>query len=139
MHSIKKQQGMGLLNLIGIIVLGAFIGKFLFTVVPMYTENRYVVAGLKDLATTGKKLQDMSDMEIRKKMEDFYMINNVTREGSRKFVIVRNANGVVVKNDYEARDVFFGDIDLVWTFNNHLHSTHPDLCCTPTAEPASAK
>lgn len=139
MKSLHKQQGMSLLSIILLIVVCVFIGKFLFTVVPMYTENRYIVSGLKDLVKPGKKLEEMSDSEIKRAMENFYMINNVTSDVSKKMVIVRNANGVVIKIDYDTRATFFYNIDLVLHFDNHLDSSHPGLCCTPIAEPPSAK
>ena len=134
MNSLQKQQGIGLINLLILIVVGVFIGKFLFTVVPMYTENRYIVSGLKDLVAPGAKLQDMSDNDIRKKMNNFYMINNVRSEESQKIEIVRNVNGVVVKIDYEARAPFFYNIDLVLRFANHLDSARPGVCCSPLPE-----
>jgi len=81
----------------------------------------------------------MSDSDIKKKMENFYMINNVRSDASKKIVIARNANGVVVKIDYDTRDTFFYNIDLILNFANHLDSAHPDLCCTPRAEPPSVK
>lgn len=139
MKSLQKQQGMGLLNILVLILVCVFIGKFAFTVVPMYTENRYIVSGLKALVKPGKKLEDMSDSEIKREMENFYMINNVTSDVSKKVVIVRNADGVVVKIDYDTRDNFFYNIDLVLHFDNHLSSAHPTLCCNPLPEPPRAK
>ena len=139
MKSLQKQQGMGLLNILVLILVCIFIGKFAFTVVPMYTENRYIVSGLKELVKPGKKLEEMSDSQIKGEMEKFYMINNVTSDVSKKIVIARNAAGVVIKIDYDTRDTFFYNIDLVLHFDNHLDSSHPTLCCKPLAEPPSAK
>lgn len=139
MNNLPKQQGIGLLNLLVVIVVGVFIGKFAFAVVPMYSENRYVVTGLKELVASGKKLEDTTDAQIKSQMESFYTINNVRSEGPKKIVVVRNAGNVVVKIDYEMRDNFFFNMDLVLRFENHLDSAHPTLCCSPRAEPKSVK
>lgn len=140
MKNLRKQRGMGLWDTLLIILVCVFIGKFAFAVIPMYTENRYITTGLKELAaTSGKSLQKMTDSEIRRNMEDFYMINNVTSEESKKIVIERKSGGLVVKVDYEARANFFANIDLVLRFANHLDAELPDLCCKPRVEPPSAK
>lgn len=139
MISLKKQQGMGMLSIILLLVVCAFIGKFAFTVVPMYAENRYIVAGLKELIEPGKKLEEMSDTQIKNQMVRYYTHNNVRSEESRKIVFVRNAEGVVVKIDYDTRANFFYNIDLVLHFDNHLNSAHPTLCCSPLPEPKIAK
>lgn len=137
MISLKKQRGMGMLNLILVLVICAFIGKFAFAVIPMYNENYYISSGLKSLVASGEKLEDMPDSKIKSAMESYYTINNVRLEAARKLVIVRNANGVVVKIDYDTRDKLFYNIDVVLHFENHLNSAHPTLCCSPIAEPKS--
>ena len=139
MKSLHKQQGVSVLSIILLIIVCVFIVRFLFVVVPMYTENRYIESGLKELAKNGKSLTEMSDSEIKRAMETFYMINNVTSDMSRKIVIVRNADGVVIKMDYDTRDTFFYNIDLVLHFDNHLDSSHPDRCCAPIAERPDVK
>ena len=60
-----------------------------------------------------KKLEDMSDSQIKKQLEHYYMLNNVRSEESRKIVFVRNAEGVVVKIDYDTRANLFYNIDLI--------------------------
>lgn len=137
MITLKKQRGMGMLNLILVLVICAFIGKFAFTVVPMYSENYYITSGLKTLVASGQKLEEMSDTQIKAAMESYYTINNVRLEAARKLIIVRDANAVVVKIDYDTRDNLFYNIDVVLHFDNHLSSAHPTLCCAPISEPKS--
>lgn len=139
MNYLQKQRGMGMINLIIVILVCTFCGLFAFKVLPMYAENRYIVSGLKELVDPGAKLEQMTDSEIKKKMGKFYTINNVRGKEAQNIVIVRGVNQVVVKIDYEARAPFFANIDLVVNFQNHLDSTHPTLCCTPVAEVESAK
>lgn len=133
MKTMNKQGGYSLLQWALMIGVGGFFLIFAFRVVPMYAENRYVESALRSLASTGNKLDEMTDGEIRKKLADFYMINNVRSEGPTKnIVITRKSNKVLVTVDYEARDNLFLNIDLVVTFKNHLDSTRPDDCCNPS-------
>jgi hypothetical protein len=133
MNSLQKQRGIGLLNLILVLVVCSFCATFAFKVVPMYADNRYIIAGLKELAESGN-LAQMSDAEIRKKMSTFYMLNNVQSQQGKKFDINRVADRVVVKVDYEARANFFANIDVVMSFKNHLDSTRASECCKPVDE-----
>lgn len=137
MIGLQKQQGFGMLKLIVLISVCAFIGKFAFTVVPLYYVNSDIVRGLKDLAESDVALDDMSDSQIRAVMEKFYTVNSVRIPAARKMVIVRNASNVVVKIDYDTRANFIYNIDFVLHFDNHLDSAHPTRCCSPIAEAKS--
>ena len=138
MNSLQKQRGMGLINLVLVLMVCAFCGTFAFKVVPMYADNRYIISGLKALVGTGGDLDHMSDAEIRKQMNNFYMLNNVRSQEGTKIDINRSANRVVVKIDYEARATLFANIDVVMSFKNHLDSDRPNECCAPVEE-VSAK
>jgi hypothetical protein len=134
MKLIKQQRGMGLINLVMVLLIASFCGIFAFRIVPMYAENRYVIAALKELVDPGASLEQMTDAEIKKKMTNFYMINNVRSAETQKFVIERSSNRTIVKVDYELRESLFANIDVVAKFVNHLDSAHPHECCTPTDE-----
>ncbi len=135
MNTIGRQRGMGLLQWIAIILLLSFLGKFAFCVIPLYTENRYVITGLRSIEDGGNRLSDMSDDEIRKRMANFYMINNVNSVGPTKSIkIDRVDDKVLVTVDYETRVNFLLNIDIVMSFKNHLDSTRVSLCCTPLPE-----
>lgn len=140
MKTLQKQCGMGLLSLILVIVVCAFCGTFAFKVVPIYAENRYIISGLKELVDAGTNLEQMSDAEIKKKMNNFYTINNVRSKEAQNIVVSRSVNRVIVKIDYESRATFFSNIDVVVSFVNHLDSAHPHECCNAVAvEEVSAK
>jgi hypothetical protein len=132
MNSIKSQRGMGMLQLALVLAVAGFFLLFAFKVVPMYAENRYVESALRSLTDGGTKLEELSTAEINKKLNNFYMINNVRSEGPTKNIKVdRDSEKVLVTVDYETRENLFWNIDLVVFFNNHLDSTRPNECCKP--------
>lgn len=134
MKAISKQRGYSMLQLGLIIVIAGFIGKFLFATVPLFAENQYVESALTSLTASGEKLDDMTDAEIKKKLGNFYLINNVRSEGPTKNIVIdRKNNKTLVTVDYEARANFFWIIDVVVGFKNHLDSTRPNQCCKPAA------
>jgi len=134
LKSIKHQRGMGMLQWALVIAIAGFFMLFAFKVVPLYAENRYVESALRSLENGGEKLEQMTDAEITKKLNNFYMINNVRSEGPTKNIkIERESEKALVTVDYETRVPFFWNIDLVLDFQNHLDSTRPGQCCKPPA------
>lgn len=126
------QRGYGLLEWLAILAAAGFFLLFAFRVVPLYAENRYVISALKSLEDGGTRLSEMTDAEIRKKLANFYMINNVRSEGPTKNLkIDRSNNKVLVMVDYETRVNLFANIDVVMVFQNHLDSTRTNMCCRP--------
>lgn len=134
LRSIKHQRGLGMLQWLLVIVVVVVIGKFAFTVVPIYSENIYVQTALKSLDAGVEKLENMSDAEIKKKLTNFYLINNVRSKGPTENIkIEREADKVVVTIDYETREEYMFNIDVIVSFQNHLDSTRPGQCCKPPA------
>ena len=136
---IKHQRGLGMMQWALVIAIAGFFMLFAFKVVPLYAENRYVEAALRSLESGGERVEQMTDAEIRKKLTNFYMINNVRSEGPTKNIkILRESEKVLVTVDYETRAPLFYNIDVILTFQNHLDSSRPGQCCRPFV-PLTAK
>jgi hypothetical protein len=130
--TIKRQRGLGMLQWALVIAVAGFFLLFAFKVVPLYAENRYVESALRSLETGGEKVEQMTDAEIKKKLGNFYLINNVRSEGPTKNIkIDRRSEDLLITIDYETRVPLFYNIDLVLSFQNHLDSSRPGQCCKP--------
>jgi predicted lipid carrier protein YhbT len=134
--SRRSQKGAGLIYWAACIVLVGFIATFLVKVVPIYLDNKLVQTGLKSLIKDGTRLADLSDEDIKKRLYNFYNINNVrSNEPTKGLKIDRSQNDrIIVKVDYQEQVNFIANIDLLLTFENHLDSSLPDLCCRPKAK-----
>ena len=131
---LKHQRGLGMLQWALVLAIAGFFLLFAFKVIPLYAENRYVESALRSLEGSGEKLEQMTDAEISKKLNNFYMVNNVRSEGPTKNIKVeRESEKAIVTVDYETRVPLFWNIDLVLSFQNHLDSTRPGQCCKPPA------
>jgi len=137
--SMHQQRGLTMISWIFVLAILAFCGMFAFAVVPMYAENRYVEQALKSLVEPGERVTEMSDAEIKKKIMNFYMINNVRSDGPQNIVIDRKSKGLLISIDYENRANLLWNIDIVTSFQNHLDGEHPNLCCKPAAEQRATK
>lgn len=135
--SWKKQTGYAMWQWIFFLLIAAFFMLLAFRLIPLYTENQFIKAGLKDLVKLDENLLEMTDAEIRKRMDNYYLVNNVRTQKSSDIEIDRDDDHVVVMIDYEAKANLFtdqpllGTVDLVVTFKNHLDSRSVRECCEP--------
>lgn len=141
MNTLKKQQGLTLMSWILVLIIAGFFLLCAFKIVPLYAENRYVISALKSLVEPGSTLEEMTDAEIKRKLANFYTINNVRSQGPTNIQIKREARKVLVTIDYEGRARLFDNtpllrtVDVVVLFQNHLDSTAPHQCCKPVNQP----
>ncbi len=138
-NGLQQQRGLTLISWIFVLAILAFCGMFGFAVVPMYAENMYVTNALKSLAAPAEHVTEMTDTEIRKKLLNFYLVNNVRSEGPQNIVIDRKSKNLLIKIDYENRANLFWNIDVVASFQNHLDGDNPAGCCKPTADARATK
>lgn len=133
----KMQKGYAMWQWVFFLLIAAFFMLLAFRLIPLYTENQFIKAGLKDLVKLDENLLEMTDAEIRKRMDNYYLVNNVRTQKSSDIEIDRDDDRVVVMIDYEAKANLFtdqpllGTVDLVVTFKNHLDSRSVRECCEP--------
>ncbi len=118
----RHQSGLSSLGLLVILSASAFFLLVLFRVGPLYLDNYFVAAALKNMGE--ESLVEMSDDQIRRKLQSYFTINNVRTVTMRNVDIERDRTGVLIKVDYEKRVNFLGNADVVVSFTNHLHSSN---------------
>jgi Tfp pilus assembly protein PilE len=136
--AMQQQHGLTMISWVFVLAIVAFCGMFAFAVVPMYAENMYVEKALKSLAEPNNNLAEMSNAEINKRLQNFYMVNNVRSEGAQKIVIDRKSTDLLIRIDYENRINLFYNIDIVTSFQNHLDAGNPSQCCKPLVDKRAA-
>ncbi len=114
------QSGISSLSLLVILAAAAFFLLVGFKVGPLYIDNYFVSAALKQMGD--EPLLEMRDDEIRRKLQSYFLINNVRDISMRQVQVERDREGVLIKVDYEKRVNFLGNADVVVAFTNHLHS-----------------
>jgi hypothetical protein len=118
--TLKKQQGMSLLS--GLVLL-ALVGFFLtaaFKIGPLYLDNSFVRAAVTSLQH--EDVHNMSNSDIRRKLEAQFNINNVRDVDSKLISVIRERTRTQVIFNYEKRVNFMGNVDIVVVFNNSYDS-----------------
>jgi|TARA_B110000967_G_scaffold15958_1_gene15099 hypothetical protein len=103
--------------------LVAIVG-FFFTVTlklaPHYLDNQMIQATLNQVGESD--INGKSDTEIRKKIANFFTINNIRDVNIATIAIDRVDTATRIGLDYEKRIVMFGNVDVVLSFSNQYDS-----------------
>lgn len=130
MNRYKSQRGLGSIGWIGVLLVTVFFGTCAFKMLPAYNENQLVKSALRSLTDGPDSVEDMSDAEIRQKLNSFYTINNVRGEATSNLEIERKRDATLVRIAYEVRVPIFGNVSAVMDFDNVLDSSRPQACCS---------
>ncbi len=137
MKAFRSQLGM---TYLGMLVVLMSVGGVLwvgFKIVPPYFNNTYVVAALSSLAefeNTDEGLEGVTNGDIRRKLENFFIVNNIRDLSVNDIEIDRQRNKFLVNINYEVRQQFIENIDIVISFKNQFDSSRPHECCDPVSE-----
>ena len=115
------QQGMSTLGAVVLLLLATFFLTIVFKVGPMYLDNFAVKGSFDGLAK--ENVRDMTDSEIKRKMDSYFIVNNVRNFSAKEVVIKRERTKIVVSHDYETRANFMGNLDVVAVFSNKYDSS----------------
>ncbi|MBB3168268.1 DUF4845 domain-containing protein [Simiduia aestuariiviva] len=130
----KQQLGLSSFNLLLVLAVVGFFAMCAFKLVPVYSENQYVVSALESLRNKDKPVAQMTAAEIRKHLQSFYMINGVRSEGASNIEIERERNRNIITINYEVRVPLIYNISVVVDFQNYMDTTKPEACCRPPVD-----
>jgi len=137
MKAYRKQLGMTYLGILTLLLSVGTVIWVTFKVVPPYFNNRFVVDALATLAkyeNIDGGFDELSNRKIRRHLSDYFSVNNMRDESIKSIEIDRQRNKFVVKMNYEIREPFFNNIDIILTFNNEFDSSRPHECCDPLGD-----
>ena len=119
----SKQQGLSALGLLLVLAIAGFFLTIGTRIGPLYLDNSFVNAALQSLEN--ESVHTLTDRQIRRKMSDYFMVNNVRDVKVKDLVIERNKKKTVIRLDYERRINFMANVDVVVVFTNAYDPTAP--------------
>ena len=133
MRLAKTQMGMSTFGWLAVLVGGGFVLLCVFRMVPAYLDDRYIQEALSSLGDEAQ-LEDMSNSDIRKKLSNFFMVNNIRSQSVKSVEIERKRDYIQVSMNYEVRVPIVYNVSAVMSFNNVWDSRRPYECCKPDSE-----
>ena len=132
--SKNTQKGFSAAGIIFALLLATLLFKVAYVVAPAYYDNYLVIEGLEELASRHTNdLKNIRKSEVSSELSKYYSLNGVrNRVILEALEVDRLKERTIIKVDYEVRTNFMGNADIVLSFKNHLDSSKPDECCTPS-------
>lgn len=128
------QRGLSPLGWLLVILLAGFALLCAFRIAPPYFDNIYVGDALKslvELENPNTGFDNVTNDDIRRQIENYFIINNVRGEVTKNIEIERTRRKFFVNINYEVRVPLIYNIDVVMTFANQFDSAQPEECCKP--------
>ena len=119
----NKQRGLSALGLLIVLAIGGFFLTVATRVGPLFLDNSFVNAAMQSLEN--ESIHTLTDRQIRRKLSDYFMVNNVRDVNVKDLVIERKKTATVVHLDYERRVNFLANVDVVVAFENTYDSSAP--------------
>jgi hypothetical protein len=117
---INSQRGMTSASALFTLFIVGFLLTVTFKLGPHYLDNRIIQGAIDQVGQSD--INGKSNSQIRRKIADFFTINNIRDIDVRKVVITRDDSGTKISLDYEKRIEMFGNVDVVLKFSNLYES-----------------
>ena len=117
---INSQQGVTTRSALFTLFIVGFILTVAFKLGPHYLDNRIIQGAIDQVGQSD--INGKSNSQIRRKIADFFTINNIRDIDVKKVAIDREDSGTRISLDYEKRIEMFGNIDVVLKFSNKYES-----------------
>jgi hypothetical protein len=117
---INSQRGMTTTSALFMLFMVGFLLTVAFKLAPHYLDNRIIQSAIDQVGQSD--INGKSNSQIRRKIADFFTINNIRDVDVRKVVIARDDSGTKIGLDYEKRIEMFGNVDVVLKFSNLYES-----------------
>ena len=117
---INSQRGITTTSALFTLFLVGFFLTLTFKLGPHYLDNKIVQGAIDQVGQSD--INGKSDSEIRRKIANFFTINNIRDIDVRKVIVTRDDSGTRINLDYEKRIEMFGNVDVVLKFSNQFDS-----------------
>jgi len=123
MRKMSMQQGgMSALGFIIILLMIAFFTMIVLKLMPVYFENFKVNSALRSLKEE-PGINDKTSAEIENIILRRFRIDNIERVNQDHIKIKRDRSGIIIDLNYEIRNNFIGNIDVVVSFDDTIEVT----------------
>lgn len=122
MQNLYKQKGMTAIGWLFVLGLIAFFTLIVLRLVPMYLEYSKVSSVLESLVEE-PGLATQTKSQIHSLIQRRLDINDVRTLMAKQAVITKEDGAVKIKMDYERRQKFLANIDLVGVFSKEIKAT----------------
>ena len=118
----REQAGITMYGIMFVLIVIGFMATAAIKLGPHYIDNNVVKNALNDIKANyaNTDMQNVSDNEIKGKLNKYFEVNMVDDEIARSAKVTREKQKVTLSLNYEIRTNFISNIDVVLVFNNEV-------------------
>ncbi|MAK92378.1 MAG: hypothetical protein CMI13_14230 [Oleibacter sp.] len=117
---MRRQNGMSLSAILAVILIAGVLAKTGYALVPMYWDNRILTTVLENMKDSGEINDNTSPRAVKDILVKRMNMNHV-RIAFDELSIKKGRSGRLELDwPYERRDTWFGNVDLVVGFHQHI-------------------
>lgn len=119
-----QQGGISALGFIIILLMIAFFTMIALKLMPIYYENFKISSALRSLKKE-PGINEKANVELRDIMRRRFRIDNIDDIEPSQIEFKHDRNKLLIVLDYEVRQEFFGNVDVVVSFDDRIEIENP--------------
>ncbi|MAS24369.1 MAG: hypothetical protein CMI08_13575 [Oceanospirillaceae bacterium] len=117
---MRRQNGMSLSSILALLLIAVVAAKTAYTLIPMYWDNKLLTTVLDGMKESGDISATTSPKAVKDILSQRMNMNNI-RIAFDELSIKKGRSGRLELDwPYERRDTWFGNVDLVVGFHQHI-------------------
>lgn len=127
MTSLRSERGFSFLEICMYLLMFGLLATFLLKLGPKYMDDRAVARAIDSVHEQVSKMDiyEVTNGDIRGRLSKFFQVNMIDDQILKQMEIERSTGKVLLKLDYETRNSFIGNIDIVTKFNHEVDLAAP--------------
>ncbi|HQQ74427.1 MAG TPA: DUF4845 domain-containing protein [Pseudomonadales bacterium] len=113
--------------------MSLYISAFLFVITvvlklaPLYIDDKNIASSMDGVhaALAGKDINEVTNSDIKGRLGKFFEVSMLPDDLLKQVEVVREGGKVLLKLDYEKRQPFMGNVDIVLRFNHQVDLAEP--------------
>lgn len=127
MTRLQFQRGFTFLEITMYLLLFGLLATFVLKLGPKYMDDRAIARAIDSVHEQISKqdIYEVTNGDIRSRLSKFFQVNMLDSEILKQIEVERSSGKVLLKLNYETRNSFIGNIDIVAKFNHEVDLSAP--------------
>lgn len=121
----ESQNGLSLIILMMVLVIGFFVAVALFRIVPVYIDNYFLNQIIDSLDDRDNRRAVENERDVRERLKKRIQMESIAGVDVADMKIEYGNELLLIDFEYEVRTPFIGNIDAVIQFEHHHEMRAP--------------
>jgi hypothetical protein len=127
MKTVKLQRGSSMWETCLYITVFLFLVTTALKLGPLYIDDINIGSAIDGMHAdiSGKKLDELNNTDIRNRLSKNFQVSMIKSDVLQNLEIERTGGKVLLKLNYDARNTFIGNVDVIVHFSHEVDLAEP--------------